>query len=41
MLRKIDDEIVWDTVKEGLPELRKAILRALDPQTGGGIAARE
>ncbi|HEV2619552.1 MAG TPA: HepT-like ribonuclease domain-containing protein [Acidobacteriaceae bacterium] len=29
MYHRVDDEIVWNTVKEELPELRAAVVRAL------------
>jgi uncharacterized protein with HEPN domain len=30
---KVDDEIVWNTVKDKLPPMKKAILKALRPET--------
>jgi uncharacterized protein with HEPN domain len=29
---KVDDKIVWDTVKDELPPLKSAVLRALTPR---------
>jgi uncharacterized protein with HEPN domain len=32
---RIDDQIVWDTVKDELPPMRVAVLRALDSLNPG------
>jgi uncharacterized protein with HEPN domain len=31
---KVDDEIVWNTVKDELPPMREAIMKALRPKAG-------
>lgn len=31
---KVDDEIVWNTVKDELPPMREAILRVMKPELG-------
>jgi len=31
---KVDDEIVWNTIKDELPGMRDAILIALKPDSG-------
>jgi uncharacterized protein with HEPN domain len=28
---KVDDEIVWNTIKDELPPIREAVLKALQP----------
>jgi uncharacterized protein with HEPN domain len=35
---RIDDRIVWNTVKDDLPPLREILLKALESETSGGSA---
>jgi len=32
---KVDDEIVWNTIKEELPPMREAIMKTLRPKDEG------
>ncbi|HEY1952796.1 MAG TPA: DUF86 domain-containing protein [Gemmatimonadaceae bacterium] len=38
---RIDDQIVWNTVKDDLPPMRAILLRALESETSGDSAPTE
>ena len=38
---RIDDRIVWDTVKDELPPMRAILLKALESETSGGSTPTE
>jgi uncharacterized protein with HEPN domain len=38
---RIDDQIVWNTVKDDLPPMREILLKALESETSGGSTPTE